>query len=203
MKTMTDYESFMAQVNDPLLREDYAYLRQLRHHFKLEAAKAFAELSGKDVVGMVGATATIYGESLCDMYDHAPGMAYFSSKSSRVVVLPDFADLSEIRDAAFRKFSELKAEYEASEDHDGLFIPSRINIIGPGGAVLALYVKGQWLTPSIPQEEWANTQAEILALNVEASNEARWDNFATASRLRDEATLLSLKLALGMQHLAP
>tara|TARA_R110002051_G_scaffold318017_1_gene399808 strand:- start:7266 stop:7889 length:624 start_codon:yes stop_codon:yes gene_type:complete len=200
MKTMTDYESFMAQVNDPLFQEDYAYLRQLKHDVKVLAATAFAELTGKDVIGMVGVTATIHGESLCDMYDHAPGMAYFSTKSSRGVVLPNFADLSEIRDAAYREFSDLKAEYEAADDHDGLFIPSRINVIGPDGEVLALYVKGQWLTPSIPQEEWARTETEIHALNVEAANEARWDNFATASRLRDQATLLSLKLGLCLQH---
>ncbi|MGP9796946.1 hypothetical protein ACT3UJ_06275 [Halomonas sp. 86] len=201
MMNLTDYESLEAQHYDSLTSEDRAFLKTLKRDIRVQCAKIFHEITGKDVEPMVDVNATIHGWRLNDMYDHAPGLAYYETCALKHVAVPDYAEFHEIRDVSYREFRKLSREYSQHEEHDGLFYPLYISITAPGGGVIALYEKGEWCKPCMTALEWSKTQQKIQSLHREAAEDMRNDCDASAKRKREEADFLSLKLSLSIQRL--
>lgn len=190
----------MTKRKTALTYDDLMFMRELRHELELSARRHYQELTQREVVDTAGWHVSVEGHESRDMYDHAPGVAYFTVDASQGVYISGFKTATEIKDAALAAFEECRLQLAlCPEEHDGMFMPMRV-VIRDHHGVVAKYQNGAWQEPSLPSEVWLEVEAQIEALNKEAAEEARWDNFDTARRLRDKADLLREDLALSRRH---
>ncbi len=189
-----------------LTQSDYQFLKSLRNEVRRSLAATFDQMFGRKSPTIVGASIIIVGEESCDMYDHAPGFAYFNRNGHRCIDTPVFADIEELRVTAIKGLEELES-YVSFEEYDGMFRPLEVRIHdGDGQTIDLCEALGRnsrvWLSDSndqFPEKEWENVEAKIKALLSEASFEAAWDNFDSARRLRNEAAWLQERLSLSRQ----
>ena len=192
----------MMHRNNELTREDQVFLRTLQHGFDLAARRHFQALTQRDVVETAGWHVTLEGHESLDMYDHAPGVAYYTVDASRFVPISGYMTASEVMNAALAEFDECRrhnAHYE--HEHDGMFTAKRIVIRDPHG-IVARFQNGAWQGASLSPESWEETEARIAELSREASEESRWDNFDTARRLRHQAERLREDLVLSKRSIS-
>ena len=206
MHLYDDYDGWdwEADLKEPILTiDDHRFLDQLRNDIERGMAAIFEDFFQRDVVATAGATVRISGYELRDMYDHAPGMAYFTIQSSVLVPLEPFLELAQIKQVAEEAFADYVRQAASECEHEGKFFPSRMAVFAADGRALAFYDCSTWITAdAIPPAKWDETKATIQQMREQASEEARWDNFETAKRLRDEATKLDLTLQLCQQQAA-
>lgn len=194
-----------------LNKSDRQFLASLRTDVRESLAKIFDETFGLTSPSVAFATIEIIGEVAYDMYDHAPGMAYYSRDEERSVVAPAFKDLETLKRIALAEFEQYEAE-SLGETYDGMFTPLEIRIKS-GSETLDLYASRPrcgvrtirvWLSDSddlMSSSDWHDVGTKIESLRSEASLDAAWDNFDSARKLRNEADWLEEKLKLS-QHLA-
>ncbi|SFI01564.1 hypothetical protein [Modicisalibacter xianhensis] len=138
-----------------LTYEDRLFLRELKKSLAASCASFFDATFGTNVLPATGASIVIEGRVLMDMYDHAPGMAFFEQDSTRSVAVPPYTNFGELREIAETRFAELeKICREADEDYEGLFTPHSIRICNRDGEVIDLYERGAWLDDTIPPDQW-------------------------------------------------
>lgn len=196
-----NHEELLEDDNCVKTATDIRFLSALHKDIKRQAAQVFADLTGRDVVSMVSASIRIEGTELGDMYDHAPGMAYFTRFSTRYVEVPSFQTLEQLKVMAEAEYKEHSREAQADQEYDGKFHPARMTIRDREGHVVAMYYKNAWLeSTAIPADKWQETEEHIKSLNEEATEESRWDDFHSASYKRDKAAELSAILNLCRYH---
>lgn len=180
--------------------DDKRFLETCRHEVRHQLAQTFCGLTGKDVVTL-GSRIEITGVMTHDMYDGAPGMAYFTRDTAQVMDVPAYQTLEEVKAFAMAWFMTHAAASTPSDPYDGMFTPHAISIKDPEGRVLALYAYGAWADVSLPPEEWESTELEIERLRQQASSETYQRNHATAGALRKQATRLEMSLSLSQELL--
>lgn len=181
-----------------LTHEDRLFLRQLKRTITARSASYFDKTLGTNVLPATGASITIEGEVKMDMYDHAPGLAFFEKDSSRHVAVPPFTEYHKLRELADVGFAEFYQVWLEAEDvYEGLFRPISMRVCNSDGAVIDLYERGGWIEDTIPPGQWEATEAQIEALDREGSIQSGWDNFSTARGLHRDASRLRLLLSLS------
>lgn len=181
-----------------LTHEDHLFLRQLKKTISASSASFFDKTFGTNVLPATGASITIEGEVKMDMYDHAPGLAFFEKDSSRHVAVPPFTEYHKLRDLADVSFAEFYQVWlEAEDTYEGLFRPICMRICNSDGVVIDLYERGAWVEDTIPPGQWEGTEAQIAELDREGSIQSGWDNFSTARGLHRDASRLRLLLSLS------
>jgi len=181
-----------------LTREDRLFLKKLQKAIAASSASYFDKTFGTNVLPAAGASITIEGEVKMDMYDHAPGLAFFEKDSSRHVAVPPFTEYYKLRELAEVGFAEFYQEWlEAEAEYEGLFRPISMRICNRDGVVIDLYERGAWIEDTIPPGQWEQTEAQIEELNREGSFQSGWDNFSTARSMHRQASRLELLLNLS------
>lgn len=181
-----------------LTHEDRLFLRELKKSIAASSASYFDKTFGTNVLPATGVSITIEGEVKMDMYDHAPGLAFFKKDSSRHVAVPPFTEYYKLRELAEVGFAELHQVWlDAEDEYEGLFRPMSMLICNSDGVVIDLYERGGWIEDTIPPGQWEETEAQIEELNREGSFQSGWDNFSTAHRMHRKASRLQLLLNLS------
>ena len=181
-----------------LTHEDRLFLRELQKNIAASLAGYFDQAFGTNVLPATGASITIEGEVKMNMYDHAPGLAFFEKETSRSVAVPPYTEYYKLRELAEAGFAEFyQASSEAEDVYEGLFRPLNMRICNSDGVVIDLYERGGWLVDTIPPSQWAETAVQIEELNREGSFQSGWDNFSTAQRLHRQASRLQQLLTLS------
>lgn len=192
-----------------LNKSDRQFLASLRNDVRESLAKIIDETFGRTSPTVACATIQIVGEGSYDMYDHAPGVAYYSRDEQRSVVAPAYTDLETLKRIALAEFQQYEAK-SLGETYDGMFTPIEIRI-KDGGETLDLYASRHrpgvraicvWLSDSddlIPPSDWQDVGTKLESLRSEASLDAAWDNFDSARKLRNEADWLKEKLKLSQR----
>lgn len=134
----------------------------------------------------------IEGSVARDMYDEHPGFAYFFVDASERYTAA--CSMSRAKEIALDLFERACAQNELEEEtegtYDGQFCPSAILLRDQFGNVVQKYSAGSWQSNLPAESEWAFLEEKASALEDEASEEARWDNFDSANRLRARARAL-------------
>lgn len=181
-----------------LTQEDHLFLRKLQKRIAASSASYFDKTFGTNVLPATGVSITIEGEVKMDMYDHAPGLAFFEKDASRHVSVPPFTEYYKLRELAEVGFDELYQVWlEAENVYEGLFRPISMHICNSDGEVIDLYERGGWIEDTIPPGQWEETEAQIEELNREGGFQSGWDNFSTAHRMHRKASRLQLLLNLS------
>ncbi|MBL1270240.1 MULTISPECIES: hypothetical protein [Halomonadaceae] len=181
-----------------LTHEDRLFLRELQKCIAASCASYFDKTFGTNVLPATGASITIEGEVKMDMYDHAPGLAFYETDSSRSVVVPPYTEYYKLRELAESGFAACYQVWREAEDvYEGLFRPLNMRICNSDGVVIDLYERGGWLEDTIPPGQWTETAARIEELNREGSFQSGWDNFSTAKRMHRQASRLQQLLTLS------
>ena len=181
---------------------DDLFLRSLRRELELSARKHYEELTGKAVVETYGWDVMLEGSEKRDMYDHAPGVGYYSVDASRDVCVEGFKTAAEIKDVAISALEECRLQLALGPaEYDGQFFPSCV-VIRDCQGIVAKYQNGAWLEPSLSHELRAQKEAMIEALENEASEDSRSDSFDSARRLMSQARALREELDLSKRRQA-
>jgi hypothetical protein len=167
---------------------------------------------------------TIEGSVLRDMYDDHPGLAYFRSSSSVGVHVPEPLTINQAMETALTAWKavceeeagvheeavpeDLGSEIDVivedptvDDDYDGKFSASRIVLRDRSGEVVQQYDGSNWVTDFTPADKWKGLLEQAKALEDEASEEARWDNFSTSDNLCEKATRLRRQVAIARANL--
>lgn len=152
-------------------------------------------------------TIELHGSTCRDMYDHAPGYAYFYTEGIETINAPSYCRLSH---AMWLGEEALKAAQTAlrddEEEYDGRFSPSSIILKDQFGDVVQEYRtnylgNGQYTTGwiiDLPLEnEWAQLESHASELDSEAAIEIGWDNFETGKGLRQQADSLRRRVSIA------
>lgn len=83
-----------------LTHEDRLFLRELQKNIAASLAGYFDQAFGTNVLPATGASITIEGEVKMNMYDHAPGLAFFEKETSRSVAVPPYTEYYKLRELA-------------------------------------------------------------------------------------------------------
>lgn len=188
-----------------LTYSDKSFLQQLNLANRQRAATVLDGIFGTQFAPTVGARVIIYGSELCDMYDHAPGVAFYTRDAERPVVFLGYIEMSELRETAVRHFQGYADRAAEEGDYDGKFRPWGIRILNPNDEVIDLYVNDSWVNEGddlIPCSQWEEIESQIARLRSNAYTEAGWDNFETARGLRQHAQRLEDRLSTSRyQHM--
>jgi hypothetical protein len=152
---------------------------------------------------------TIEGSELRDMYDEHPGLAYFSSSTSVGVRVPKPLPMAEAMDTAIAAWKKINGDDNGDEldddeddDYDGKFSASRIVLYNAGNEVIQEFNGSTWITEFAPADQWDSLLERAKALDAEASEESRWDNFSTATNYREQATELRRQVSIARANLS-
>jgi len=191
----------MHQITDYLTADDRHFLRMLRQQAQDSLATFFDEMFGTCTRETVGLSIVIEGHEYADMYDHAPGFAYYTRDARTGAPAPAYSNLDAVKEQAEGWFDELSRDAFVAQDKaqslDGLFHPSWAKLVNQEGRAIALYNGRCWFDQRLEPGDWDATRSEIANLLREASFEAGWDNFSTARRLREKAHLLAVQLEVS------
>lgn len=183
-----------------LTADDKSFLAGCLLEVRIQLAQTFQGLTGKEVP-LAGGRIEITGVMTHDMYDGAPGMAYFTRDTAQVMEVAAYQPLEEVKAFAMARFMTHAAASTPSDPYDGMFTPHRIAIQDSAGRMLALYAYGAWADLSLSPEEWVSTEREIERLRQQASSETYQRNHRSAGALRKQATRLELSLSLSQELL--
>jgi len=138
-----------------------------------------------------------------NMYDEHPGWVYFMSEGSQTIDLPFAMGLMSAMPHALQLLEQTRRTNrcdDADVEFDGQFHPAEAELLDQWGATIQLYSRRRNLIACRDEESWlrddelptdfAHVQAVAQALEHEAAEEARWDNFSSAERLRHQARFL-------------
>lgn len=189
-----------AMTRTALTADDKSFLEANLIEVRRQLVRTYQDVTGKEVP-LPGGRIEITGVMTHDMYDGAPGMAYFTRDASQVLDVPCFQTVEEVKAFAMARFITHQVAATPSTPYDGMFTPHAISIKDPAGRLLALYAYGAWADLSIPPEEWAATEVEIERLREQASSETFRRNHRSAGALRKQATRLELSLSLSQERL--
>lgn len=150
-----------------LAHNDKSFLKELNFDNKQRAAMVLDEMFGTQFSATVGVRVIIYGSVSCDVYDHAPGVAYLTRDAEYpVVVLVPFISLRELRELAVQHYQyqmDLVAEWDdKGTAYDEMFRPWAIRILNLDDEVIDLYVNGSWLSEGddlIPRSQWDEVES--------------------------------------------
>lgn len=189
-----------------LTTDDRQFLRTLKHQAQDSLATFFDELFGARTRETVGLSIVIEGREYADMYDHAPGVAYFTRDARIQTRAETYSSLDAVKAQAEDWFDELANHafvmLSKDQEYDGMFSPSRAKLVNREGRAIALFNGRDWFGQHIEPGDWAKTRTEIKQLQSEASFEAGWDNFGTAQSLREKAHLLAMQLEVSEAAMA-
>jgi hypothetical protein len=134
----------------------------------------------------------ICGQVARNMYDEHPGLAYFYTEAVRRVDVPDYCGIERAKQMAVEAFARIEEDGgEATDDEcDGDFSPQYIVLRDQFGDALLEFARGGWITGFPPPSAWASTFEAAAECDRDAAEEARWDNFESAKRLRARAAAL-------------
>jgi hypothetical protein len=142
--------------------------------------------------------------SVCrDMYDEHPGLAYFYQTGHRCVPLQYALPMATAKVVAEHEWARLhpaSAEDDDPDDweeYDGQFTPERVLLLARDGTTVQCFENGQWVRDFVPAAQWEAELARAAELSSEASFEAGWDNFGTAERLRERASVIRRNVAIA------
>lgn len=150
---------------------------------------------------------TIEGSELRDMYDEHPGLAYFTSSTSRGVEIQKPLLLAEAMTVAMAAWNEVARREDGNEpgaedsEYDGQFTAERIVLLNVAREVVQQYNGHEWITEFAPSDEWDSLLGRAKALDAEAAEESRWDNFSTSGRYRDQARDLRRQVSMARANL--
>ena len=142
----------------------------------------------------------IHGIVCRDMYDHAPGYAYFYSSGIRNIPVPPYCSLSTAMKLAEEAYTDAMKDIADSDDdeYDGQFTPGFVVLVDQHANAVQQYSPDKgWITRFVPAEEWPTLLQRAAALSREAGIEAGWDNHSTAESLRQQADSLRRDVAIA------
>lgn len=152
-------------------------------------------------------TIELHGPVCRDMYDHAPGFAYFYTEGIEIIDAPFYCRLSHamwLGEEALRAAEAALKDDE--EEYDGRFSPSSIVLKDQFGNVVQEYRtnylgNGQyttgWIVDLPQEEEWTKLESRARDLDSEAAIEIGWDNFETGKGLRQQADSLRRRVSIA------
>lgn len=159
-------------------------------------------------------TIEIHGSVCRDMYDHAPGFAYFYTDGLRCFKAPPYCRLSQAMELSVQMLKQAKQEAreeaDGDEQYDGKFSPQSIVLRDQFGHVVQEYkwrkdADGQskhcWLHQLPTPDECHTMEKRASELASEAAVESGWDNFSTAEGLRNHAEALQRKVSVARMQL--
>lgn len=195
---------------------------RLQYQIEVTAASALQECCGKhDKTGVQNAMKRMKDESPLfveiveihgcvwqDMYDDHPGFAYFDSPGMESTTMPAYCSLNKAMAIAVQMLHEGQQAVKDKDYYDGLFCPNSIVLRDQFGNVVQEYTnrfighgnggwQTGWLTQFPSEQECGALEATAHALSVEASEEARWDNFNSARGLRKKASELRSRVSIA------
>lgn len=94
-----------------LTYDDLMFIRELRHELELSARRHYQELTQREVVDTAGWHVSVEGHESRDMYDHAPGVAYFTVDAFQGVYISGFKTATEIKEAALAAFENVACSW--------------------------------------------------------------------------------------------
>lgn len=148
----------------------------------------------------------IMGRTCREMYDDHPGLAYFYSDSNKQYSVPRPATMANCQARALELFHKLQDAANASEEHEGLFVPDYIvlkdqlgNVIHEYGSFRGLSgnYKVGWIDNLPTEDTWPALLAEASRLDSEGSVESGWDNFETARQLHEQAAEIRRRIDMA------
>jgi hypothetical protein len=192
-------------INQAMTWDDKKFLRDEKLRVRAALAATFDEAFDKATRHLVGARIIVDGNTYADMYDHAPGYAFFTRESNRTADVAPFTSMHEVKALAEKFYEELQERmaeaHEADAIYEGLFCPTTMRVVNREGKTLELFERGRWFDQYIDPKDWDEVRQQNQARRSEASYERAWDNHHSGSVLDNQARLMDWKLDISSRKL--